>query len=248
MQTQLLASIGWIFDVAFFLILILRTWLGAQRGFVVEACKLAGKIASVIFAFMLCVSFANFLEACFGMTSAIARGIAASIGKNATYAAELPIGITGADLSAVLKDMDVGAIPRWFISIGFSDADLIPAGTTPALLIGSILAKWIANVISFALLIVLLRVGVFFMSRFLTKVIDKLAPFRIANQFLGALLGFLKACFLLFIVLTVLGWLPLGSTLESSAIVGSIVNSEWFHNATSYAVSGKWLADFLSGK
>lgn len=248
MQTQMLASVGWIFDVAFFAVIILRTWFGAHRGFIVEACKLAGKIASVIFAFMLCVSFANFLEVCFGMTTAIANGIAASISHNEVYAAMLPAGTTGAQLLDVLEAMNVGAVPRWFISIGFSKVDLIPTGATPALLIGSILAKWIANVISFLLLIVLIRVGVIFLSKAVTKVTDKIAPFRIANQFLGALLGFLKACFLLFIVFTILGWLPLESVLDSSAIVGNIVNSEWFQNATSYAVQGKWFKAFLSGK
>ncbi len=246
MQTLILASFGWIFDVLFFAVLILRTVYGAHRGFIVEACKLAGKVASIIFAFMLCVSFSNFLESCFGMTSAIANRIASSIAKNEAYAAAFPIAIPSSELLDVLTEMGIGAIPRWFIAIGFSDVKMIPAGTTPALMIGSILAKWIAIVISFFLLIILIRLAVVFLSKLMTKVVDKLAPFRLLNQFLGALLGFAKACFLLFIALTVLSWLPMDSAFESSFLVGNIISSEWFRSATGYAISGKWFTDFLA--
>lgn len=246
MQSLILASAGWIFDIIFFAIIIFRTVLGAHRGFIVEVCKLAGKVASILIAFMLCVSFANFLETCFGMTSAIASGIASSISKNGAYGVALAHPVAGSDLLNVLTEMGIGAIPRWFISIGFSGVEVIPADTTPALMIGSILAKWIANVISFFLLIVLLRLCALLLSRLLTNVVERIAPFRLVNQFLGALLGFLKSCFWLFILLMILSWFPATSIMESSAIVGNIIGSQWFQNATSYAISGKWFADFLA--
>lgn len=246
MQSHLLASFGWIIDVFFFLILFFRTLIGAHRGFVVEVCKLAGKIASIIFAFMLCVSFANFLENCFGMTTSIANGIAASIAKNDAYAVRLPHDVAGSDLLETLDSLGVNAFSRWFICLGFSDMEFVPAGTTPALMIGSILAKWIANIIAFLLLIILIRLCVLFLSRVLTNIIEKLAPFRTVNRFLGALLGFLKACFLLFVVFTIMSWLPFDSLLDSTFVVGKLIRSEWFRNATSYAISGKWFTQFLS--
>lgn len=249
MLSQLLATSGWVLDLAFFLILILGTALGAYRGFVAGICKLAGKFASVIFAFLFCASFANFLEYCFHLTTGITTGIASSIAKNGAYGVGLLADVSGAELSDALAQIGIGAIPRWLISLSFKSAELIPAGTTAAMLIGSILAKWITIVISFILLIMLVRLGVFLLTKFFDSVIGNFAPLRIFNQFLGAILGFLKAGVLIFVILTVCSWLPFESFhayIQSGGLVGKIFLSEWFQNATSYAISGEWLINLIN--
>lgn len=249
MLSQLLASSGWVLDLVFFLILILGTALGAYRGFVAGICKLAGKFASIIFAFLFCVSFANFLEFCFHITTGITTGISASIAKNGAYGVGLLADVSGAELSDALAQIGIGAFPRWFISLSIKSAEVIPAGTTAAMLIGSILAKWITIIISFLLLILLVRLGVFFLSKVFDSVIDKFAPLRILNQFLGAILGFLKAGVLIFVILTLFNWLPIATFhayIESGGLVGKIFVSGWFQNATSYAISGEWLAKLLN--
>lgn len=249
MTDLLLASSGWILDLIFFLVIILGTAWGAYQGFLVGVGKLAGKITSVICAFLFCAAFANFLELCFHLTTGITMGIANSIAKNELYAVALAKDVAGSEIGSVLKQMEIGAIPRWFISWSFADVASIPAGTTVATLIASVLAKWISIVISFVLLIILIRIGARFLAKGLKNLVDKFTPTRVMDQFLGALLGFAKAFFLAALFIIVLNWLPftaVRSFIASSSVVGPIASSEWFRSLTSYAISGKWLTKYLS--
>ena len=248
MLNQLLATNAWILDLIFVLILVLGTALGAYKGFIAGICKLAGKWFSIIFAFMFCIAFANFLEVCFHMTSAITSGLAGSIAKNELYAVGLAQDISGAELNAALSEIGIGAIPRWIIRGSFASVEVIPAGTTAATLIASVLAKWISIVISFILLIIIMRLGVSLVAKLFGKLIHSFTPLRVVDQALGAVLGFAKTCFLIFILLAICQWLPFNSLhafIESSNIVGKIAASEWFHNATSYAISGKWFNQYV---
>ena len=249
MLNQLLASHGWILDLIFFLVLVLGTIIGAHKGFVAGICKLGGKIFALIFAFMFCVAFADFLESCFHMTTAITSGIADSIAKNELYAIGFANDITGAELGETLKEIGIGFFPRWIISGSFKNVELIPAGTTTATLIASVLAKWISIAIAFISLIIILRLGLFIIAKLFGKLRNCFAPIKMLDQGLGAVLGFVKTVILLFILLAICQWLPIEpvhSYIESSFIVGNIASSEWFHSLTSYAVSGKWLTYYLN--
>lgn len=249
MLNELLAPAGWILDLVFFLILILGTALGAYKGFIAGVSKLAGKVVSIIFAVMFCVSFANFLELCFHMTTGIANGIAASLAKNEVYAIGLPTDVVGAEIGTALEALGVGTISRWLIGRTFASVALIPKGTTAATLLGSIFAKWISIVIAFVLLIVLLRLGVGLVGKLCGSIVERFAPLRIANQTLGALLGFVESALLIFLILLLLNWLPINALhefIQSSGIVGKIFVSEWFQNATSYAISGAWFSEYIA--
>lgn len=237
---------GWILDLAFFLILILGTAYGAYRGFVAGICKMASTLVALIFAFTLCVAFSNFLELCFGMTTALSNALAQSIAKNELYAVGIPVDASGATIGAMLGD--INGIARWFISTSFKSVELIPAGTTPAILIGSVLAKWISIVISFVALVILIKLGAVLITKLFDALKDKMTPVRIVDQALGAVLGLLKAVLLIFILLLIMNWLPIGALhdyISSSAVVGRIFTSGWFQNATSYAISGKWFSDYI---
>lgn len=244
----LLAAAGWVLDVVFFVLLILGTLLGTRRGFVGGLLKIATTWFALLFALMFCVSFANFLELCFHMTSGITTGISGALAGDAAYAAGLPTDIAGAQIDDALAQMDIGAFQRWLISTSFASVEVIPAGTTPATLLASVLAKWISIVIAFVLLIVLLKFGAFLLSKGFNALKEWIAPLRIVDQALGAVLGLLKAFALIFIVLLLLNWLPfdgLHAFISDSTIVGGIFRSDWFQNATSYAISGQWFSDYI---
>ena len=248
MLNQILAASGWMLDLAFFLILILGTALGAYKGFINGIAKLAGKVVSIIVAVTFCVSFANFLELCFHMTTGIANGIAGAIAKNEIYAIGLPVDVAGAEISGALNEIGVGWIQRWLIALSFANVEIIPAGTTAAMLLGSLFSKWISIIISFILLILLIRLGVRLFAKAVTAIKEHFAPLRFVDQAFGAVLGFIKAGFMIFFLLLVCNWLPiegLHAFIESSGVVGRIFVSEWFNNATSYAVSGAWFSDYI---
>ena len=249
LQDLLLASGSWTLDLIFVLILVFGTALGAYRGFVLGVCKLGGRLFSLIFAVMFCVSFANFLELCFGMTTAITNGIANAYLGNEAYSTALAQDVAGANISEALSQLGVGAFSRWLISASYANVDVIPAGTQPAVLIASVFAKWIAIVIAFVALILLFRIGARLLGKLLTCVVDKFSPLRAVNQLLGAILGLLKSLIAVFLLLMLMNWLPIAGLHEfigSSTIVGSIFTSGWFQSATSYAISGQWFSDYIS--
>lgn len=249
MPNELLASAAWIADLAFFLILILGTALGARRGFVGGICKLAGTLFATIFAFAFCVSFANVLESWFGLTTAITNGMANSIASGSeVYGAGLASDVAGAEISSALETMGVGGFQRWLISKSFASVEVIPAGTTPAMLISSVLTKWIVVVIAFLSLLLLIKLSAWLITKIFDAIKDKVAPIKVIDQVLGAMLGFVKAGIGIFLLLLICNWLPIQAIhayIESSTIVGKIFVSEWFRNATNYAISGAWFNDYI---
>lgn len=77
-MTNILAVTGAVaMDIAFFVILLAGTLLGAWRGFARGICKIAGTIFSIIIAVTFCIAFANILEG-WGLTAAIADGVKSS--------------------------------------------------------------------------------------------------------------------------------------------------------------------------
>lgn len=248
MTALLLTSAGWVLDLAFFMILILGTALGAYRGFVAGVCRLAGRIASFFVALVFCISFANFLETCFHMTSAIAEGIAGAIAKNEAYAQAFSTDLSGAELGSALSGMSLNGLAAWLIVRSFAGVALIPAETTPAMLLGSVLAKWISVAIAFVLLLLIVRLGAWGIQKVFGALKTALAPIRVVDQCLGAVLGLAKALFWIFVLLMVCEWLPfagLQDFIASSSIVGKIYAKEWFKSATSYAISGKWFEEYI---
>ena len=112
------------------------------------------------------MSFANFLESVFHMTTAIANGLTNSF-HNEALLTPLPSEISGADIKSALEGMQVPLFWRWIISGAFSSVETIPEGTTPAMMLGSTLAKWFSIAIAFVLLVVLIKLAAVFLTAFL---------------------------------------------------------------------------------
>lgn len=239
MEQLLLASNGWILDLAFFLILLFGVALGIRKGFISGICRLAGWLFAVAFAIFFCVLFADFLENAFGMTTAISNGLVKQFTKNEA----LNFDISGANLEETLAEANVWKIVASAIVKGTAGTD-IPQGTTLAMLISSVVANWISIAISFVLLILLVRIGAVILDKIFSGLVDSVKPLRIVNHFLGGLLGVLKGGILIFLVLAIFHWISaeaIDGYILSSNVVGKIYASDWFHNATDFVGSFAWL-------
>lgn len=248
MVSSLLASWNWTIDVIFVVLLIVGIWTGVQQGFISCVCKTAGTVFALIFAIIFCVSFSNFLESLFGMTTAIANGLTNSF-SNEALLTPIPTDISGADVKSILEGLGVGWLPRTIIGSAFSSVETIPAGTTPAAMLGSTLAKWISIAISFVALFLIIKLVSVFLDKGLSGFVEKLSAFKFVNEILGGVFGLLRAAVVIFIVLAICSWLPIDPMHEfiaNSAIVGPIFTSEWFNAATSYAISGQWFDDYIA--
>lgn len=249
MTNSLLISSGVIVDIVFFVLLIGGIAVGAQKGLIKCICKLAGTIFSIVFAFLFCIAFANFLESCFGMTTAIAHGLAGSFSGKENYDVALGADVAGAEISAALQEIGIGGFTRWAVGLAYKGVAVIPAGTTTAMMISSVLAKWISIAISFVALIILVKLGAVLIGKLFTALCEKVTLFRILNKTMGGLFGLIEAMIGVFFLLAVCSWIPVESLqnfLSSTTVVGAIYRSEWFANATNYAVSGQWFNEFIS--
>lgn len=249
MQELLVTSVSWIIDVVFFVILILGIIFGIKNGFVKSICNLAGKWIALIFAICFCVSFANFLENLFGMTSAITNGLANAFAGKENFDVGLPYAVTGAEISTALEEIGIGKFYIFLIGLGFKNVEVVPEGTTAAHLLGSTIAKWLAIVISFILLLLIIRLAFWLLAKLFKSIIDRITPIRIIDQSLGGIFGLIEALIFVFLILLVCNWIPITSLHEfisSSSVVGAIFKSEWFSNATSYAISGQWFNDYIA--
>jgi len=250
MVSLLLASANaWILDVVFLLVIIGGTLLGVHVGFIRGICKLAGTVFALIFSLIFCVMFANFLESAFGMTSAITNGIASGFASKDWGAITIPTDISGAELSSTLGELGITGFKHFAINISFKGMELIPAGTTIAVLFASVIAKWLSVVISYLILFVIIKLGVFLLGLLAGVIREKITFFRILDQALGGLLGLIVGVFLVFILLSICYWIPSDSLHEfisSGALVGSIFQSDWFVEAINYAVSGSWFTEYIT--
>lgn len=99
---------------------------------------------------------------------------------------------------------------------------------------GTTAAGWGAIVISFVILVVLIKIGAWLVGKLGTKLVDKSVVAKGINHVLGAVLGVAKALLVIFIILAILKWIGLESIdsfIDGSAVVGKLYSSSWFINA-----------------
>ncbi len=242
-ENLLASSTSWILDLVFVLLVVFGLAFGIRKGFISGVCKLAGTLFAIAIAVFFCVSFENFVESAFGMRTAIADGLLAQFSKKEL----MNVDVSGSDLGAAMSEAGVWGFIASAVVKSVAGAE-IPSGTTIAMLISPLIAKWISVVISFVLLVVIVKLGAFILDKTLSGVADKLKPIRIVNQLLGGILGLCKILLVLLLVLAICSWLPVDSLdqwILSSNVVGKIYGSAWFANATSYVLSFDWLHSYI---
>ena len=114
-------------------------------------------------------------------------------------------------------------------------------GMTTALsdAVGATAGGWIAVVLSFVILVVIIKLGAWLLGKLGTKLVDRFAPLKTVNKLLGGLLGLVKALVFIFLLLAILKWIGLASVnefIDSSAIVKHIYYWDWFSQAMHFPV------------
>ena len=120
-------------------------------------------------------------------------------------------------------------LEHWFgLTTALTDAIKIP-----------LLAYWIANIISFIILFVLVKVGAWVIGHVGTALVDQVKWLAKLNMALGGLLGMFKSCLVVFFLLAICTWINVGTVnnyISSSFVVGGIYNWSWFREAVQLTV------------
>ena len=160
----------WIVDVVFFVLLIGGILLGVKKGFIEGLCSLAG----TLFAFF-CVSFEGFLENTFHMTTALSDKLVGAFASNPNMNVEI-----GGDTATALQNAGIPGFLANFMASALG-SNTLPEGTTAAMLFGATVGKWIAILISFLALVILVRLGAFLLSKLLSGKIAHSVIYRFGN-------------------------------------------------------------------
>lgn len=103
-----------------------------------------------------------------------------------------------------------------------------------------LLAYWIANIISFIVLFVLVRVGAWLIGHVGTALVKQSKGLAKLNMALGGLLGMFKSFLVVFVLLALCTWINAGTIndyISSSFVVGGIYNWSWFRKAVQLTVN-----------
>lgn len=90
---------------------------------------------------------------------------------------------------------------------------------------------WIAVVISFVLLVVIIKLGAWLLGKIGTALVEKFAPVKAINRFLGGILGFVKALVIILLLLAICKWIGADSVnafINSGTIVKYVYQWDWF--------------------
>ena len=101
--------------------------------------------------------------------------------------------------------------------------------------VGAPFGQWIMVILSFILLLVVVKLGCWLLGNFGGAIMDSVAPLRFVNMLLGGVLGAFKAFVFLFVLFAIFNWIPgngFHDFISSSGIVGKIIESQWFIDAT----------------
>ncbi len=97
------------------------------------------------------------------------------------------------------------------------------------------IAGWISVAIGFVAIVVIIKLGAWFLGKVGTKLVNKSKTLGTVNRALGGVLGLVKALLWIFIPLAICRLINLGvinDFISASTVVGSIYNWKWFVWAT----------------
>ena len=100
--------------------------------------------------------------------------------------------------------------------------------------VATVLAYWIANGISFVVLVVLVKFGTWLIGKVGTALVEKSKILGKINSILGGLLGLFEGALLIFFLLAICTWINVGfidAYIRSSFVVGRIYEWVWFQEA-----------------
>lgn len=95
--------------------------------------------------------------------------------------------------------------------------------------VGETLGGWISIVISFLLLVVIVRLGTFLLGHLGSALVESIKPAAVVNSLLGGVLGLLEAFLAAYFLLLIFGWIPAESIhafINESTVVGAIYRSD----------------------
>ena len=234
-------------DVILIFVLLFFFLIGAMRGFLRSLLSFFGTLGSLICAWLLAAPFSRLLGNTFGLNAKFSSMFKGFLPKISS--------VFSKDVSGLSADMVVsnvklpGFIEKVLLKI--APSGLMPEGTTVAELTAPIFGGFLCTVVSFFVLFLLFKIGIFILSHFFKKV-DKIKGVSGINKLLGGLFGLARGLLFSFTVLAVISFLPAKwmkkpvNSIQNSAITSAFYDNNLLVLAFSKTLDGKSIQKLIS--
>ncbi len=201
----------------------IKSW---KKGFVNCFFSFISGIAALFLAFVLAAPMMKATNGWFGLQNAITDPIVGVFSKMVGF----NIDVSSASLEVLMEGKTLPAfIKNAIISAG---VDGVPQGTTLAMIVGGKIGEFATTLVSFAIVYVILKIGIKILQRVLGDLIPKLPVIGKLDGWLGLLLGLIEGFFLVSVVIAVFAILPFGSMaqfFEQGLIIKWLYNRNVVH-------------------
>ena len=194
-------------DIAFVVILVIFSIVGAKKGFVASFFGFLSTIVALVAAFFLCDKVIGWTNGLFGLDGVIGGALTEMFG--ATEIMQTDISESG--VAAAVEGMLLPA----FLKTAIVEAIAVEgaaAGTTLAMLAGDVVAAFVLRSLTFLLIVILVKLFFAIFTGLFQKAADQWLMTQAVNSVLGALVGLVKGFIILSIVISIVGLLPIEAT------------------------------------
>lgn len=209
----------------------IKSW---KKGFVNCIVAFVSGIAALFLAIILAAPMLKATNGWFGLQETITNAIVNMFSKMAGFT----IDVSSASLELLMEGKMLPAfIKNAVISVGVEG---VPQGTTLAMLVGGKIGEFATTLVSFALMYLILKIGMKIIQRVLGGVIPALPVIGKVDGWLGLLLGLVEGFLLVSVVVAVFAILPFGSTaqfFEQSLLLKWLYNKNIVHVIFSWFLS-----------
>lgn len=230
-----------IVDLVVIAVILVMAIISCVKGFMKCLIGFIGTVMSIVLALLFCKAGSSFFQNQFGWLTALSNFFCDRFSSLGAF--NVPI-----SEAAELTDMNVPAFIVSVIAEAFTSAP-IPEGTTAAQLIAPVLAQYLLNIISFAIIFLLIKLVCFFLNKTLGELFRKIPIVRSVNAFLGFVVGAAEAVLLICTVLYIFSFIPADGLREFIAST-TIVKFFYENNITGMlfkiVVSSGWVFDFVT--
>lgn len=256
----MLSTIGLIIDIVIILALVIFTCIGLKKGFLHSIISLFSWAFCLLVAFLTAKYVAGWINGIFNFAGLIGDKISGGLIESNNFFAQAVNSFTNKEAIIEAIPEDTNSVVKQLIKVVFTNS-AVDMNSTASIgsLVGDSLGQIITIVIAGILIFIVLKVAV----ALLTKLFNKIAQTKVlgtVNKVLGAILGFLKAGFIVIglnLVLVGLSLLPmvnktLTPLIQENTHVEKLIYNTTDKVFTNYIVDGKlmdnWIEDMWKSK
>ena len=201
-------------DIVAIVFVLIFAISGLIKGFTKLFFKAVGTIVSLLLAFLLCASVADFLESQFSLVTSLGGKLEGILSK--AFGAELMNTTLEQAINNGIGDLPIGELLMPIIK-SFAEDSSIPTTVTLNQIICPTFAYYLVMILSAIVLFIIFKI-VFWIIYKVVSSLQKIGAVALADKLLGLALGFICGAVYLELAIMVMGVLPFGFIQDICAV------------------------------